>query len=144
MAYTPRRHGDLKVTDEAPYWEGLIYSAPGVSIPNNSGWVGYSVGSFTLPWPGQAVLEAQVMLEWGGHQQVAAYINPSPPSVAATQGNKIGCHIYANKITWLPVYARWELAAVQTVTLNLNVYVAGGGSAVTFHYIYGYIRGTPQ
>lgn len=144
MAYTPRRHGDMTVTEEVPYFETLVYSAPGASIPNNSGWTARGVGSFTMPWPGQAILEAQVMVEWGGHQQVAAQINPSPAAVAATQGNRLGCHIYANKITWMPVYARWELTAVQTVTMNLALYVGGGGSAVTFHLIYGYIRGTPQ
>lgn len=134
----------MKVNEELPYWEAGVYSAPGATVGNaTTGY--YNVGSFTMPWPGRAILEAQVMVEWGGNQHVYAdlYASTAAPN-AATQFARLGCHIYANKICFIPVYAQWDLATVQTVTLTAKIVVGGGGNNVLFHLIYGYVRGTPQ
>jgi hypothetical protein len=142
MAYTPRAHGQMAVNDEMPYTEQFWNFEASAGFANNSGWNTIAAGSFILPWPGQAIAEMQVFCTWSGYQQVGARLTASSPApVQASDLPRIGDNAYGAQYSSMPVFARWELATVQTVTVTLQFFVGGGGNGANFYRLYGSIRG---
>jgi hypothetical protein len=138
----------MAVTENAPYFEQWWRWEPGYVLGNNSGWNYYNIGSFTMPWKGQAIADLTVNFDWdgtNGYQQVTtslAWTNPVPTQ--NTQLNRLASNLGGRFRGYLPQLARWEnLAANQTVALTLGVFVGGGGWNVTFYRVAGSVRASP-
>lgn len=142
MAYTPRKHGNVAVNEELPYYERWLHYEYGTGLANNSGWNTLAMGTFVLPWPGQVIADMTLDISWQGYQQVGGRLAVSSPApIQETEIPRIGANQYSDQISTIPVYARWELPTVQTVTMTLQVFVGGGGGSATVYRIAGSIRG---
>jgi hypothetical protein len=146
VTYTARKHGNMRVDEAVPYYEVAWHIELNWSLGNNTGWSApYILGSFQLPWPGQAIAHLDLDVNWSGYQQANAQLTGgSPGPTQVTSAVRIELNQYANCTSVMPLFARWELPTVQSVSVGLQVYVAGGGTQVDNYRIAGSIRGIPS
>jgi hypothetical protein len=135
-----RLFGLIPTTDVLPFAQQAYYLG-GPSLPNNSGWVGYTIGTFQMPWDGELYAHLTTVYSFTGHQQVAQYLSGSPgPAMNATY-NHIAIIGSGSLRGQMPLYGRWtNLIRNQVVTLTLMILSGGGGSAVACEVISGTAR----
>lgn len=140
----PRRFGDMRIDEAFSYKEvwGRTESLP--TLPQNLTTT-FSVGSFTMPWAGQAVADMTVMVGWTGYQHVQASLSSSSPAPTNyTTLIRLGDDLSAT-YTEIPLLARWpSLVANQTVTLYVAAFCGGGGSNATAYRCAGSVRMMPS
>jgi hypothetical protein len=139
----PRRHGDMQVNEEVGYYAQWWRTELGAVQGNSSGWAVTNLGTITMPWAGQAIAELHLLAQWSGHQQLTCYVTGAPAAAQYSYITRLGANQYSDMIVTVPLLARWDLAAGQSVAVQLQTYVGGGGSNVTLHRVGGEVRGTP-
>jgi hypothetical protein len=141
------RHGDIAVTAALPYFEQWWLTELNANIPGGGANTQFGIGSFALPWPGYAFAEMSVqcaILGADGYQHIQASFLGSTPG--PTNHTLINRHAQNQAGDWngcIPLFARFVLPTVQTVTMQVRMY-GGGGAQAKIIRVAGSVRGYPS
>jgi hypothetical protein len=125
--------GDLPTDEDLPFVERGIAVGRNASSTGGNGSVG--LGSFTMPWHGDAYLHMQIVFTWpqNAHMQATMHAGASSPVPGWYPAfNFIGQCLGANLVSQLPVYGYWAgLAKGATINLGLAFYFGNGTGTCT-------------